>query len=482
MRFVAVAVAVTICLTVGPVDAAVHPQAAESVRTISRVAGAASWVEMHRFAYGTLPVAKTTAELSETVGLEPQFLVDGWGKPLELEIDPVRNHYTIRGSNGISITDGVLQPDLHGWLRKLGVEPEDLGSAVADSKAQRTSFTMRQLAILLEAYATDHNRYPAARDNAHLLALLQPYGALDSLADAWGTELRVVVSDDGATNEIVSAGSDREFDPASWATHGNLTDTRADAVLRKGEFVRLWQERDLSGAVRDATAMVQDLADIRAHGAARRQDYARTIRNSRIYHFQSTQRPAQALAIYATGLTRDPLTDDQLEDFVQKTTLPSDVSPEELQRFMSIAEGLIDERLQAMPKDAADTLLQKIFYATESIERPNETMWRWRARLASLPSAGPGPLEWFVMNAGTAAERKEISAPDLLAAAEKQATRLMALDEDNSFAAGARVELLGAMLEQTTDAARKEELLRALEVAREEHVERVKRKWLEKKK
>lgn len=481
MRFVAVAVAVGICLAVSPVHAAVHPEAAESVRTISRVAGAASWVEMHRFAYGALPVAKTAAELSDAVGLEPEFLVDGRGNPLELEIDPVRNHYTIRGSNGISITNGVLQPDLQGSLRKLGVAPEDLSAAAADSRAQRTSFTMRQLSILLEAYATDHNRYPAARDNAHMIELLRPYGTLDSLADAWGTELRVVMSNDGAVTEIVSAGSDREFDPTSWATHGNLTDTRADAVLRKGEFVRLWQEKDLSAAVRDATAMVQDLAEIRANGAAERDRYARTIRNHRIHHFRSTHRPAQALAIYAASVPKRSLNEEEIADFVKQTALPSDATTEELQRFMTIAERLIDERLRAMPKDAADALLQQIFYATESNERPDEIMWRWRSRLASLPSAGPGPLEWFVMKAGTAAERKEITAPDLFAAAEKQAARLMALDEDNSFATGARVELLGAMVEQTTDAARKKELLRELEVAREEHVERVRRKWLKKK-
>jgi hypothetical protein len=46
---------------------------------------------------------------------------------------------------------------------------------------------------------------------------------------------------------------------------------------------------------------------------------------------------------------------------------------------------------------------------------------------------------------------------------------------------GARVDLLEAMLEQTTDGKRKEDLQRELEVVRKEHARRVEGKRLEKK-
>jgi hypothetical protein len=481
MRLAAVVLGVCFFLSVVEAGSATHPEAAESVRTISRVAGAATWVEMYRFAYGVLPVAKTTSELSDAVGLEPQFLVDGWGRPLSLELDAKGNHYTIRGSNGIVATDGVLQPGLEEWLRKLGVDAGALGAAVADSKAQRTSFSMRELSLLLEAYKTDHGRYPAARDNAHLIELLRPYRALESLDDAWGTELNVVISADGATNEIVSAGSDRTFDRKSWASGGTLTDTGADAVLRNGEFVRLWQERDLSGAVRDAVAVVKDLNEVRANGASERERYARTIRNSRVYRFRATRRPVQALEVYAAGTAKDPLTDEEIEDFLRETALPSDASAEDLQRFMAIAEGVIGERLQSMSKESADALLQKVFHATESHEPADATVWGWRTRLASLPAAGPESLSWFVNAAASAAERKDPIAQDVLAAAASMATRIMAINENDSLAAGARVDLLEAMLEQTTDGPRREELLRELEVVRKERARRVEGKRLEKK-
>lgn len=76
---------------------------------------------------------------------------------------------------------------------------------------------LRSLAICVQAYVIDNKRLPKPSTPEELKALFEPmYIKTCSLADAWGTPLRYVVSPDGTSYRVISAGSDPKFDPASW--------------------------------------------------------------------------------------------------------------------------------------------------------------------------------------------------------------------------------------------------------------------------
>ena len=100
--------------------------------------------------------------------------------------------------------------------------------------------SLRSLQMCVEAYAADHRVYPAAATMAELQHLIEPvYIAHTPLTDAWGTEFRYVVSADGKSYRIVSAGSDRKFDEASWSASGLTSSSSDDAVLAS-DHTREW--------------------------------------------------------------------------------------------------------------------------------------------------------------------------------------------------------------------------------------------------
>lgn len=102
---------------------------------------------------------------------------------------------------------------------------------------------MLGLETAIEAYGIDHPEYPRARTMEELRALIQPtYIANTPMKDAWGTPFRYVASDDGSSYRIVSAGSDRVFEEATWATPAFLSSSARDAVMTSGgwESAREW--------------------------------------------------------------------------------------------------------------------------------------------------------------------------------------------------------------------------------------------------
>ena len=99
---------------------------------------------------------------------------------------------------------------------------------------------MRSLGLALAAYAMDHGTMPQVATVEELRSLLSPvYIRALVLEDAWGTPLRYTPKEGGSGYRLVSAGSDRRFDPDSWTKPGVFTDSREDAV-HEGTFVRKW--------------------------------------------------------------------------------------------------------------------------------------------------------------------------------------------------------------------------------------------------
>jgi Type II secretion system (T2SS), protein G len=115
--------------------------------------------------------------------------------------------------------------------------PRDYRRQLADrwSQCVQTLLDMRAIQTAIEAYGVDHPTYPIAKTMEELRALVQPtYIASMPMKDAWGTPFRYLVSPDGKSYQLVSAGSDRAFTEESWKIPAFLSDSEADAVLTSG--------------------------------------------------------------------------------------------------------------------------------------------------------------------------------------------------------------------------------------------------------
>jgi len=102
---------------------------------------------------------------------------------------------------------------------------------IADAKSIRTA---------IEAYAIDHNRYPAAKSMDELRPLIEPvYIRTAPMTDAWGTPFIYRGSADGRSFTIASAGSDRKFDESTWSSAGYTMSSKEDLVYQ-GDTEREW--------------------------------------------------------------------------------------------------------------------------------------------------------------------------------------------------------------------------------------------------
>ena len=107
---------------------------------------------------------------------------------------------------------------------------------------------MEVLALVLRAYHLKYGHYPAAKSFAELVPMLSPeLVSTVTSEDRWGTELRYVVSKDGRSYRLVSAGADAIFDESSWTKRGKLATADEDAVLEDGELIREWTEETRPG-------------------------------------------------------------------------------------------------------------------------------------------------------------------------------------------------------------------------------------------
>jgi TonB family protein len=133
------------------------------------------------------------------------------------------------------------EPELMSAL--FGTPGEEL---VRSARTRRTAADMRTLATAVEAYATDHNRYPAAGDIQALKALISPiYIKRVPERDAWNRPFHYIVSGDGLKYRIVSGGADGVIDPQNQSItpvpreQGLIIGdaATADLVFQNGTFV-----------------------------------------------------------------------------------------------------------------------------------------------------------------------------------------------------------------------------------------------------
>ena len=99
----------------------------------------------------------------------------------------------------------------------------------------------------IETYRGKHGAIPKASGTVELSrAMTGDAGLAKYWIDPWGTPLRID-STPGKGYVVASAGSDRKFDPSTWAERAATHSSADDIVLRDGELIR--SPLDWAGAV-----------------------------------------------------------------------------------------------------------------------------------------------------------------------------------------------------------------------------------------
>lgn len=168
------------------------------------------------------------AEIAEGVdaGTRPKFVPKapeaGEGGP---DPDPPRRSWT-----GVIVVVGLL-------LVLVGaVAVPNWIHARQRGRQMRTMADMRAVATSVEAYAVDHQKYPATQSMARLRALVEPtYIRELPQVDGWGNPFEY--SSDGASYLLRSRGSD-----GAWSGEvGKTVDFAADVVFENGSYTT-WPE------------------------------------------------------------------------------------------------------------------------------------------------------------------------------------------------------------------------------------------------
>jgi hypothetical protein len=160
--------------------------------------------------------------------------VDSLGAPLATSSEELKTDMESLAREELAKTRGMSQEEARSYLAASG-----------------TKRTMEGLRILLEIYKGKHGAYPQAKSITDLAEILLPDSAANvQKTDWWDTEFRY--SSDGKSYRLVSAGKDRTFNPASWDERGTLATTDDDAVIRDGQFIRIWDEHTRPGLSDDA--------------------------------------------------------------------------------------------------------------------------------------------------------------------------------------------------------------------------------------
>lgn len=113
-------------------------------------------------------------------------------------------------------------------------------------KAERTMADMRTIAVALEAYATDNERFPEGSFEEIAKLIAPTYIRTVPMKDAWGNDYVYLVSADRSEYRIVSPGSDdvlewdsREIRPVAPEASPTLTHAEtSDIVFQNGSFVK----------------------------------------------------------------------------------------------------------------------------------------------------------------------------------------------------------------------------------------------------
>jgi protein TonB len=212
------------------------------------VKGLQNLSSIHRIA-NVLELRRTLAH-----SLPLQVPPDPWGTPYKISETPVGYRVVSAGSDAkfedtvaltrqqftglegdIVFEDGKLIRSNRNWLYTRIASDGPSASALKELDQSEIDFVLMRLPVmraLIGAKATV-NTMQLAGTHVSTNKTAPPSELAN---DAWGTPLRVTISEDG-TYRIVSAGADRTFDEASWATPATA-DFNEDLIFENGRLTR----------------------------------------------------------------------------------------------------------------------------------------------------------------------------------------------------------------------------------------------------
>jgi hypothetical protein len=160
-------------------------------------------------------IGETPAQTARLLGVDEALLVDPWGNPYRIDVDP--NGYRVSGKDA-AIANGTVE----------GTLPNDDSLAAAQAKLARYSDPMQ-----INADAARSTIEAMLRMQQEIIEKRGTSGG----DDGWGTPFMVEVDLDGSRYRVVSAGADRVFDPTSWNRPID-NDPASDMVIENGQFRR----------------------------------------------------------------------------------------------------------------------------------------------------------------------------------------------------------------------------------------------------
>ena len=156
--------------------------------------------------------------------------------------------HVLRSRRGFTLIEVLVVSAILGILVAMAIS--NLRDAVNRARQKRTMADMRSLALGIESYSTDNNRYPPAAGFAlptgltlptvtvgALLPSLSPtYLRAVPLRDGWNSWFTYGADDSGANCILRSNGADGV--PESSPAYGVTTSWNADIILVDGAFVQ----------------------------------------------------------------------------------------------------------------------------------------------------------------------------------------------------------------------------------------------------
>lgn len=228
----------------------------QNLETIHRLAGV---VELRRSLPGTLPF---------------EYPVDPWGNAYR--VADAENGYRIvgAGSDGVFeegndnrstqfsgtaadvvFESGRLIRSNRNWLyARVGESGAASGAALAALQRAEVDFAIMHVPAM--------QNLTGAKATAISMGLVAQYVETNKAApapelslDAWGTPLRIILSDDGKYR-IISAGADKAFDEASW-TRAARADLNEDIIFENGKLTRSVPEEEVLREARSVRPVPQ---------------------------------------------------------------------------------------------------------------------------------------------------------------------------------------------------------------------------------
>jgi len=184
-----------------------------------------------------------------------------WDVATELQFSPGEPATVRLGRQQLEDTEGLISIEVLDEdgdvdeLLPLKVVREGDGWVIAgpyETPSDQTQQLFDSLGYALRDFKDANGSYPQAASLDELLTTLRAVAPERELGttDAWGTPIRYVRSEDGATYRLISAGADMEFDHGDWDPAPTRTrdmeslDPDEDIVHENGRFVR-WHKRGI---------------------------------------------------------------------------------------------------------------------------------------------------------------------------------------------------------------------------------------------